>query len=189
MIKVFSRSPGAAAELPAEIQSAMCAAATAAAIELFAAYRVTITPIAALTDSGSHVPLPDLAALGIVRFTASGLSGSAVLAASSGTLRRSNLRCTSERDWIAELANQFVGRFKLKLLRAGFELWSMAPLAVRSRLLVTAVSQPDFTPFTFRDAQGGSVAIWIELDVNGPVKLTTPAGEGELPREGDVILF
>jgi hypothetical protein len=164
----------------------MVAAAPAAAVELFAAYGVTITPV---SSPDAHTPITDLAALGIVRFTASGLSGTAVLGASGRTLRRSNLRGTSDRDWVAELANQFVGRFKLKLLRAGFELWSMAPLAVSARLLVTAVSQPDFAPFAFRDAQGGSVAIWIEIDINGPLKMTTPAGDGELPREGDVILF
>jgi len=189
VISVVSRSSGAAPELPAELQSAMSAAATAAAIELFAAYRVAIAQVTPLTDSGAHAPIPDLSALGIVRFTASGLSGTAVLGASNGTLRRSNVRGTSDRDWVAELANQFVGRFKLKLLRAGFELWSMAPLAVSARLLVTAVSQPESTPFSFRDAQGGSVAVWIEIDINGPLKMTKPAADGELPREGDIILF
>ena len=189
MINVVSRSSGAAPDLPAELQSTMDTAATAAAIELFSAYGVAIAQVTPLTDAGAHAPISDLSALGIVRFTASGLSGTAVLGASNGTLRRSNLRNTSHRDWVAELANQFIGRFKLKLLRAGFELWSMAPIAVSARLLVTAVSQPEYPPFSFRDAQGGSVAVWIEIDVNGPLKITKPAGDGELPREGDIILF
>ncbi|HXT99905.1 MAG TPA: hypothetical protein VN903_02870 [Polyangia bacterium] len=189
MISVASYSSAVAPKLPAELERAMGAAATTAAIELFAAYRVAMAQVTPLTDSGAHAPISDLSALGIVRFTAAGLNGTAVLGASNRTLRRSNLRGTSDRDWVAELANQFVGRFKLKLLRAGVELWSMAPLAVSARLLVTAVSQPESPPFSFRDAQGGSVAVWIELDLNGPLKMTTPASEGELPREGDVILF
>jgi hypothetical protein len=164
----------------------MGAAATAAAVELFAAYRVTIAPVA---GPDVHAPIPDLSALGIVRFTAPGLSGTAVLGASNSTLRRSNMRGTSDRDWVAELANQFIGRFKLKLLRAGFELWAMAPVAVSARLLATAVSQPDFVPFSFQDAKGGSVAVWIELDVNGTIKMTAAEGDGEIPAEGDVILF
>jgi hypothetical protein len=179
--------PGAAApQLPAGLQSAMEAAATAAAVELFAAYRVTLTPV---PRPDVHTPMSDLAALGIVRFTAPGMNGAALLGASTSTLRRSNMRGTSDRDWVAELANQFIGRFKLKLLRAGFELWSMAPVAVSARLLATAVSQPDFAPISFRDTQGGSIALWIEIEINGPVKMTAPAADGEIPHEGDVILF
>jgi len=82
-----------------------------------------------------------------------------------------------------------VGRFKLKLLRVGFELWSMAPVTVSGRLLVTAVSQPQFTPLAFRDSQGGSIGVWIEIEINGPLKITAPPADGEIPSEGDVILF
>jgi hypothetical protein len=164
----------------------MEAAASAAAIELLAAYRVTITPV---VSTGAPAPISDLAALGVVRFTAPGLSGTAILGAAATTLKRSNARGTSDRDWAAELANQFIGRFKLKLLRGGFELWSMAPVAVSGRLLVTAVSQPDFAPIAFRDSEGGSIAIWIEIEISGPLKMNAPNGDGEIPREGDVILF
>jgi hypothetical protein len=177
---------GSAAQLPPELRSSIDGVAASAAVELFAAYRVTIAPLAA---SAVKLPLPDLAALGIVRFTAPGLTGTAVLGAAAGTLRRSNTRNTSDRDWVAELANQYVGRFKLKLLRMGFELWSMTPVTVSGRLLATAVSQPTFPPFCFRDAMGGSVAVWIEIEINGPLKVTPPAGDGEIPREGDLILF
>jgi hypothetical protein len=181
-----SPDPGEGSQLPAGLQSAMDGAAVAAAVELFAAYRVTIAPVA-----GPDVPasVPDLAALGLVRFTAPGLSGTATLGCSASTLRRSNMRGTSDRDWIAELSNQYIGRFKLKLLRAGFELWSMTPVSVSGRLLATAVSQPGFPPAFFRDAKGGSVAVWIEMEINGPLKMAAPAADGEIPREGDVILF
>jgi len=164
----------------------MEAAATAAAVELLAAYGVTIEPI---TGQQAWVPEAPLTALGVVRFTAPGLSGTATLGATATTLRRSNARGTSDRDWIAELANQFIGRFKLKLLRAGFELWSMAPVAIMGRLLVTAVSQPGFTPLAFRDTSGGALAVWIEVEISGPVKIEAPGTDAEIPREGDVILF
>ena len=172
--------------MPPGLESTIDDTATSAAVELFAAYRVTITPV---TAPEVQLPIPDLSALGIVRFTAPGLIGTTVLGVSTGTLRRSNTRGTSDRDWVAELANQYIGRFKLKLLRLGFELWSMTPVTVSGRLLATAVSQPDFAPIAFRDAKGGSVAVWIDLGINGPLKVTPPANEGEIPREGDVILF
>ena len=189
MVKLTVRSPpggGPAPEIPARVQNLLDAAATDAAVELFAAHRVTI--VRAPTPE-THAPMADLAALGIVRFTAPTLTGTAVLGASTSTLRRSNGRASSDRDWVAELANQFVGRFKLKLLRAGFELWSMAPVTVSGRLLATAVSQPQYTPISFRDSRGGSIGIWIEIEPGGPLKITTPPAAGEIPNEGDIILF
>jgi len=159
----------------------MEAAAISAVIELFAAYRVGIERSADL-----EVPL---AALGVVRFTAPGLNGTATLGASATTLRRSNPRGSSDRDWIAELANQFVGRFKLKLLRSGFELWAMAPVTIMGRLLITAVSQPGSAPTAFRDAKGGALALWIDVEITGPVRTTPLASDDEVPHEGDVILF
>jgi len=164
----------------------MDTAAETAAIELFAASGITITPV---SGSAVQLPVPDLAALGTVRFTAPDLTGTAVLGTSTNTLRRSSVRGTSDRDWIAELANQYLGRFKLKLLRAGFELWAMAPSRVTGRLLVTAVSQPEFTPLVFKDTKGGCVAVWIEFELNGPLKSKAPAGQEEIPKEGDLILF
>jgi hypothetical protein len=176
----------AAAQVPPGLESTIDATATSAAVELFAAYRVTIAPV---TSPEVQLPIPDLSALGIVRFTAPGLVGTTLVGVSTGTLRRSNTRGTSDRDWVAELANQYIGRFKLKLLRLGFELWSMTPVTVSGRLLATAVSQPDFPPIAFRDAKGGSVAVWIDIAIDGPLKVTPPANEGEIPREGDIILF
>jgi hypothetical protein len=189
VVKLVFRSapdPGPVSETPAGLQSVVDAAAGDAAVELFRAYGVTIAPLA---NPGDHKPMVDLAALGIVRFTAPALTGMASLGASTDTLRRSNGRGTSDRDWVAELANQFVGRFKLKLLRAGFELWSIAPVTVSGRLLATAVSQPQFAPMTFRDSRGGSVCVWIEIEVIGALKITTPPAGGEIPGEGEVILF
>ena len=182
MIKVsFASVPGSSTlTVSTGPREAMEAAAISSVIELLNGYGVSVHPSA-------QAPTPPLAALGLVRFTAQGLSGTATLGASATILKRSNA-AGSGRDWIAELANQFVGRWKLKLLRGGFELWSMAPVAVKGRLLVTGISQPDSPPFVFTEAQGGGLALWMDVEVTGEVgKLTSPAEE--LPREGDVILF
>jgi len=189
VVKLTVRSApgsGPAPETPARARGLLDAAATDAAVELFAAHRATITLVPA---PDAHTPMVDLAALGIVRFTGPALTGTAVVGTSMSTLRRSNGRGTSDRDWVAELANQFVGRFKLKLLRAGFELWSMAPVTVSGRLLATAVSQPQFAPLSFRDSKGGSVGVWIEIELDGALTITAPPAAGEIPSEGDVILF
>src|SRR6185312_8384250 len=70
VVKLVFRSapdPGPVSETPAGLQSVVDAAAGDAAVELFRAYGVTIAPLA---NPGDHKPMVDLAALGIVRFTA-----------------------------------------------------------------------------------------------------------------------
>src|SRR5436309_12830080 len=80
-----SSGPGAAPQLPPDLRSTVDGAATSAAVELFGAYRVTLAPV---TGPDIKLPVPDLTALGIVRFTAPGLTGTAVLGASTRPLRR-----------------------------------------------------------------------------------------------------
>ena len=65
----------------------------------------------------------------------------------------------------------------------------MAPVAVSGRLLLSAVSQPEFAPLAFRDAEGGALAVWIEIEINGPLKMDKPAADGEIPAESEVIIF
>jgi hypothetical protein len=187
VITVGVRSPsGSNVPAPARLREAMEAAANSAAVELLAAYHVTIQPAGA---PQAQAPSPAFAALGVVRFSSPGLNGTATVGASASILKRSHPGGTPVSDWMAELANQFFGRFKLKLLRAGFELWSMAPVAVTGRLLVTGVSQPQAVPLAFADAAGGAVALWIEVELQREIKINAPAGEADIPREGDVILF
>ena len=186
MISLTVRSPsGSEVPAPAGLQEAIEAAASSAAVELLAAYRVT-TQLAVGPQAQAR---PSVAALGVVRFNSSGLNGSATLGASAAILKRSNPSGTSNSDWMAELANQFFGRFKLKLLRAGFELWSMALVAVTGRLLATGVSQPQAIPLVFVDAAGGAVALWIDIEINREIRINPPASDAEIPREGDIILF
>jgi hypothetical protein len=186
VIKVdFRPLPGAAspARPPKGVKEEMEAAALAAATELFLAYGVQLRQAAG--------PQPGLAALGLVKFAGDGVSGTATLGASVAILKRTNGGGNTMGDWIAELANQYIGRFKLKLLRNGFKLWSLAPVAVKGRLLVTGVTQPDSPPLTFADGQGGAVAIWMEMDVTGEIKSSPPSPPSDEPiaNEGDLLLF
>ena len=73
----FSMTAGAANQVPPGLEAAMDAAATSALIELFAGYRVTVE-----RSVGLQAPL---AALGVVRFTAPGMTGTATLGVSAAT--------------------------------------------------------------------------------------------------------
>ena len=115
------RSPpglGAAPQVPAELESTIDATATSAAVELFAAYRVTLAPV---TGSEVQLPIPDLSALGIVRFTASGL----VVArpTGSGVYDRFRARITFPIRAVSERVVGFGGR----LIAAGEPKYMNSP--------------------------------------------------------------
>jgi hypothetical protein len=65
----------------------------------------------------------------------------------------------------------------------------MAPVKITGRLLATGVSQPQSDPLAFVDAAGGAIALWIEVEILEDVRINPPASAGDIPREGDVILF
>ena len=51
------------------------------------------------------------------------------------------------------------------------------------------IGQHRFQIGAFRDSEGGSLAVWIEIEINGPIKVDGPAADGEVPHEGDVLIF
>ena len=67
--------------------------------------------------------------------------------------------------------------------------FSLAPVAVKGRLLVTGISQPESPPLAFVDGQGGTLAVWMDIEVTGEIGPTPPASEAEIPNEGDTLLF
>jgi hypothetical protein len=178
----FARMP-----VSGEVEAFLTDATAAAAAELFAEYHVLL----AAGDESAYRSAGDLAFLSVVSYMAAGVSGTQVLGATPSVLRRSNPCATSDRDWTGELANQLFGRVKLKLLRRGLEMWSASPAVVDGRHLVPVLSQPGFQPSFFTANRGECVAVWTELEVKGGVALLpeTAAPTGEIPAEGDLILF
>ena len=168
-----------------ELEALLTSASASAAAELFSEYHVALED----GDIGAYQSAGELAFIGVVRYMAAGLSGTLVLGLTHEILRRSNPCNTSDRDWAGELANQLFGRVKLKLLRRGLEMWSVAPAVVDGHHLVPAVSHPGFDPHFFRADVTDCVALWIEIEVNSEIKLDPAPVEETIPSEGDLILF
>jgi CheY-specific phosphatase CheX len=153
--------------------------AESACTQLFEAYGVTLQRV----DPNASPTLP-VCLSGLVGFSGPGIRGASILAASESPIARSNPVDGSLPDWIAELANQLVGRIKNQLLVNGAEVYATTPI-VLSGDHIAPMRRPDITPLVF-SAEGGSVFVWIELETGPEFQLGMPC---EVIHEGEAILF
>ena len=112
-------------------------------LKLFHDYNVQVTPGVASGRTGEGMLY-----CGIVGFTAKGFRGSIVLSATSGPLEHSNpVKAASQRDWMAELANQLAGRMKNRMLPHNVDISVGIPVVPRVN---TSSSRPapSFVPWS-----------------------------------------
>jgi CheY-specific phosphatase CheX len=146
---------------------------------LFAAYGVTLDRQLA---PGSELMPVHLS--GIVGFSGPGIRGTCVLAASEEPIARTNPVQGSARDWIAELANQLVGRIKNQLLARGAEVYVTTPVVLRGDHLAPVPSLV-LPPLSF-GTDRGNVFVWVEFETAPGLVLGEPI---EVAAEGDSMLF
>lgn len=180
----ISSAPGSAGALSeSALEALLLASLRAATLELFESYGVSLRPV----ERGDQ--FPSEAFVGAVGLSAQGLTGSLILGAGCGTLRQSKPGASTDRDWTRELSNQLFGRVKMKLLRAGVEVWSTTPAVVDGQHVTPAVRSSQFRPLCFQAGDGEIVLTWAEVEMTSLVRLAPPIDPNALPNEGDVILF
>jgi CheY-specific phosphatase CheX len=149
---------------------------------LFQAYGVELTEIDPNEASA------DTFLLGaVIGFSGPGLRGTIILASTEMALKDSNPTDGSLRDWIAELANQLVGRVKNRLLRDGVDVYVTTPVVMRGEHLAPL---PRFVlqPQAFTARERGKVCLWVEVEAAPDFRLVPALGE--LPvEEGSTLLF
>jgi hypothetical protein len=155
-----------------------------AGMALFLAYDVSLEP----ADLAGYRQMPELTLLSIIGFSGRGICGSLVLGATPEPLQRSNPSQSTDRDWIAELANQLLGRIKNRVMRSGIEFYAMPPSVVSGHHLAPVTSEPDFRPWLFA-TRGGIVCLWIEVSAEPELELNQTLLTADIPNEGDVLLF
>jgi hypothetical protein len=167
-----------------EVELLFTSLAFEAGIALFRAYDVSLEP----SDLEAYRRSPELTLVSVIGFAGRDISGTLVLGATQEPLERSKPPAASERDWIAELANQLLGRIKNKVLRSGIDFYAMPPAVVSGHHLAPVTSRPDFRPWVFA-TPGGVVCLWIELSTSPELHPDSQLTEAEIPAEGDIILF
>jgi hypothetical protein len=160
-----------------------------AALELFASYGIqffVVQPGANVT--GLPVASPSVGLLGVCGFGGPTFTGHVILSASDGTLSRSNNTRSSRDDWMAELANQFLGRIKNQLLRSGIHVQRVPPVVIKGVAVSFAETPAGGASLALADGQDW---VLIRLDSQPSTDDAPPTEElaADVMREGEMVLF
>jgi hypothetical protein len=157
-----------------------------AALDLFASYGLRFFVAQAGTDAA--VASPPVGLLGVCGFGGPSLTGHVILGASDGTLSRSNSTRSSRDDWMAELANQFLGRIKNQLLRSGIHVQRVPPVVIKGAAVSFAETAAGGASLRLAD---GKDWVLIRLDSQPSTDHALPTEElaTDVMREGDMVLF
>jgi hypothetical protein len=159
------------------------ACVSAACLELFQDYALPLKRVM----QGELLDV-ELLFCGVVGFTGEQLRGTLLLATSREPLGRTTPAVESSlREWIAELANQLIGRIKNKLLNHNVNLLLSTPVVLRG-VQIAPVSRAELVPYAFA-CDGGNVCVWFDAEILNGVDLTqTVAAEGVVA-EGSTTFF
>lgn len=150
---------------------------------LFKAYG---QPLTELSAPFGPVSAPLCAVIG---FQGEALAGTLMIAADREPIQATRPAASTDRDWIAELANQLLGRFKNRLLAYGMEVHSTTPIVIRGERITPLGSNGGLPGVVFRCAAGGQVTVWIDHHTIDGLQLQRLADPEPVAREGDVLLF
>lgn len=151
---------------------------------LFRAYGVEVR------ESERPAPLEHVAVLG---FEGEGLHGTFGLGISQDLLERSagcplGAKGVPHEDWLAELANQLLGRVKNRLAAHGANLGLAQPLVLRGVRL--EIAHPEEIWSRGFETDHGQACVWLDVHVEPGVTITErPDPSVQAAMEGDVILF
>jgi hypothetical protein len=167
-----------ASEQEQETQELVERLAEEACLNLFEAYGVALRQ-----QELAGPPAGERSLTGIIGFTGAGITGMCLVAASEEPLIASNPANGTLRDWVAELSNQLAGRLKHKLLAHGVEVYITTPIVLRATR-IEPLPRRKLVPRGFTGESGGSVALWVEVEIGAgfkklPVAVELPAAEGE----------
>jgi CheY-specific phosphatase CheX len=168
---------------PVDVQSLVEGFAREACESLFRAYGVGLEGVDPDATSEERLVLGS-----VIGFTGPTLRGTCILAATELPLRRSNPVAGSLRNWMAELANQLVGRIKNQLLSHGAEeVYVTTPVVMRGEHLAPL---PRFVlkPQAFAASVGGTVLLWVEVEADPEFRLSL-SPQDPPASEGDALLF
>ncbi|MET0386533.1 MAG: chemotaxis protein CheX [Polyangiales bacterium] len=125
---------------------------------------------------------------GVVGFSGDQLRGAVLLATSREPLGRTSPSSDSSlREWIAELANQLLGRIKNRLLPRGVTIHLSTPIVLRGAH-IAPVSRSELVPYAF-SCDGGNVCVWFDSEIAPGVDLTQVVDTEGLAAEGTSTLF
>jgi hypothetical protein len=153
-------------------------------LSLFEDYKL---PLARIKEGALQQGAP-LIFCGVVGFSGDQMRGTLLLATSREPLgRTSPTSDASLREWIAELANQLLGRIKNRLVPHGVILHLSTPIVLRGQH-IAPISRAELVPYAFA-CDGGTVCVWFDAEVTAGMDLTQRVETEGLITEGTSTLF
>jgi len=134
----------------------------------------------------------DLAAL--IGFSGPQICGTLCIGASAATLdaltpAEDRAEPDSRRQWVSEMSNQLLGRFKGKLLRYGVKATIALPRIVdRAELQLFIEEQCPCVTLAFQTTSG-VIGVWCTAELSPGVQLVASKEPREIPTEGSLTLF
>lgn len=169
---------------PAETHALLYSYLEQSAVELFADVGEKFTP----TESSDW--LPDITS--ILGFAGTGIAGSVALCTSANCMNALAAlgKTQMSEDWLGELSNQLVGRFKRRLSPHGASFGLGTPVVVLGDKLRLATRDARKRSLAIcLEASIGRVEIWLEIEFrDGFVLSPQPEADGSLI-EGEALLF
>lgn len=145
-----------------------------------------------LLQQTPELPHDDSAKLlycGVLGFSGDQMRGTLLLATSREPLGRTSPTSDSSfREWIAELANQLLGRIKNKLIPRGVTLHMSTPIVLRGEHLAPIPRDASIRPYTF-SCDGGYVCVWFDAELTSGLDLSAVDANAEFISEGESMLF
>jgi len=125
---------------------------------------------------------------GGIGFSGKQARGTLLCAASKEPLRKlCGNKNASERDWISEITNQLLGRIKSRLLRKGVEIVISPPIVLRGEH-IAPLPRTQLLPLSFV-MDGGAVFVWLDVEFDASVDLTSEEEQDIGLVEGQSLLF
>jgi hypothetical protein len=125
---------------------------------------------------------------GVIGFSGDDMRGTLLIAPSRGIIERSRpVAETREQDWVGELCNQLLGRFKNRLLARGTVIHMTTPLAIRGQYIV-ATPRENLDPLRLR-AGDDQIWIWLDLEMKPELTLAPVVCDDPIGVEGQTIIF
>lgn len=158
--------------------------ASNACVSLFSDYALPLGK-ATSPDEALHT---ELVYCSVIGFSSEQLRGTLLLAASKEPVgRTSPVSGAAAREWVAELANQLLGRIKGKLAERGVLLALSTPLLLRGEHL-RPLSSHEMKPIVFT-CEGGCVCVWLDAELSPELDLSQVQTDCQVMGEGEALLF
>jgi hypothetical protein len=126
---------------------------------------------------------------GVIELTGRGVRGRVTLASSNEPLASTKpVSNGGDREWLAELTNQLMGRIKNQLLLYAVEVTFGSPVTLRGEHLAARERGKD-PPLVF-EGGGGFIQVWLDLTLDRSFQMRDrPDPKLGGPEQGRIVLF